>query len=290
MDWLVRFRSVDRRVINTLVVLVLAFPILVRFPLPMVPFNETKKLKEYVDSLAPGKLVVIACDWEAGTKGECEPLTAAMIDYLFRRGQPFAIFSLVPQGTELGQGVAERLAVKHRKQYGVDWINWGYRPQVVTTLIAMMNDVPGLLKKDIRDVDLTTYPMMKGVKSLRDVGLIYEVTGTSLVEAYVQFCAGVPLAEGCTAVMGPEMYPYMQSGQMKGLLVGLGGAAQFETVTDFRDEEGQLGGQGLRGMGSQSLGHLLVMVLIVLGNLGLWAERRLQSERPIGRAESGEES
>jgi hypothetical protein len=42
-------------------------------------------------------------------------------------------------------------------------------------------------------------------------------------------------------------------------------------------------------MGSQSLGHLLVMVLIVLGNVGVWANRRLglqptpqpPAERPV---------
>jgi hypothetical protein len=205
-----------------------------------------------------------------------------MMDYLFRTKRKFAIFGFLPQGPTLAQGLAEDLARKHGAKYGVDWVNWGFRPNAMTTLIALMNDIPSTLKTDIKKNPLESDPITSLAKSLKDVGLLFEVTGTGIMGTYLQFCAGVPLANGCTAVIGPEQYPYLQSGQLKGLLVGLGGAAQWETVTDFRDEQGRLGGEGLRGMGSQSLGHLLVMVLIVLGNVGVWAANRLARQARPG--------
>ncbi len=257
--------------------------------LPIIPLPPTKQLKTFIDALPPDKLIVIACDWEAGTKGECDPLTTAMMDYLMREGRPFAIFSLIAQGPELAQSIAEDLARQHGVKYGEAWINWGYRPNFATTLIAMMSDLPGTIKTDIRGVDVTTYPMMRGLKSLKDAGLLYNVTGTGILQLYIQFCSGTALAQGCTAVVGPELYPYLQSGQIKGLLVGLGGAAQFETLTGFTDVNGTPGGQGSRRMGSQSLGHLLVMLLIVLGNLGAWASER-ESRKPVAQPKSEEAS
>ncbi|MBI2300974.1 MAG: hypothetical protein HYU66_18845 [Armatimonadetes bacterium] len=280
MEFLTRLRNIDRRVISTLVILVLVLPMVLPVHLPTVAFPATRELRAFIDTLPPGKLVIVACDWDASTKGECQPLTACVMDYLFRRHQPFAIFGLAPQGPELAQKSAEALALKLKCTYGTDWVNFGFRPNGAQTLIAMMNDLPGVVKKDIKDQPITTYAMMKGVKKLPDVGLIYEVTGTGILDAYLQFCGGVSLAQGCTAVIGPEQYTYLQSGQLKGLLVGLGGAAQFETFTDFTEPDGYKGGQGMRGMGSQSLGHLLVMALIVMGNLGVWAAKRRPPAEP----------
>lgn len=279
LELLARSRQIDRRVISVATLLMLALPLVVPLPLKMVAFPATKALKAFIDKLPPDKVVVIATDWDSATKGECQPQTAAMMDYLFKTKRKFAIYGFSPQGPEIAQKLAEKLALKYGAKYATDWVNWGYKPNTMTTLIGMMNDLPGILKTDIKQTPLTKDPISSKLHSLKDAGLLFEVTGTGILNTYLQFCAGVPLANGCTAVIGPEQYPYMQSGQLKGLLVGLGGAAQFETVTEFKDENGKFGGEGLRGMGSQSLGHLLVMLLIVLGNLGVWAQRRVERGR-----------
>ena len=284
LEWAIKLRQLDRRMVSVLVLVMLALPLIVKVHLPIFAFPATVELKDYIDGLPKDKLVVIACDWEAGTKGECDPLTTAMMDYLMREARPFAIFSLIPQGPELAEVIAGDLAAKHGVKYGEAWVNWGYRPNYQTTLIAMMNDLPGTIKTDIRDKPLSDYPIMEGVKSLKDVGLLYNVTGTGILQLYIQFCSGVPLAQGCTAVVGPELYPYLQSGQIVGLLVGLGGAAQFETETNFIGADGTPGGQGTQRMGSQSLGHLLVMLLIVFGNLGAWASDK-RARGPAAGAE-----
>ncbi|MCC7491539.1 MAG: hypothetical protein IT204_04290 [Fimbriimonadaceae bacterium] len=288
LRFLVRLRQIDRRVIAALTLLCLAVPLKVPLPLKMVPLPATKKLKTTIDELPPGKLVVITCDWEAGTKGECEPLTTTVMDYLMRQNRPFAIVSFAQQGAKLGQQVAFKLAAKHQKEYGRDWINWGYKPNYDKTLLAMMTDLPGTIKEDINGTPVAQLTLMQGVRTLKDVGMLYNVAGSGLLDMYIQFCSGdITLAQACTAVMGPERYPYLQSGQIKGLLVGLGGAAQFEQLTEFKDEFGNPRGKGLQRMGSQSLGHLLVMFLIVIGNLAVWAEKRVGAAPPPVAGEEG---
>ncbi|MGH2668986.1 MAG: hypothetical protein ACRDH5_07710, partial [bacterium] len=65
---------------------------------------------------------------------------------------------------------------------------------------------------------------------------------------------------GCTAVSAPEYYPYLQSGQLQGLLGGMAGAAEYEKA---RNEKGL----ATKGMDAQSLAHIFVAFCIVLGNV-----------------------
>lgn len=275
------FRTIDRRVISTLTLLMLAVPLLVPMKLPMFAMAPVKALKAYIDQLDQDELIVIAVDWDSGTKGECGPQTTAILDYLMRQKRPFAIVGFAAQGPTLAQDIAVSLAAKHGVSYGQAWINWGYKTNLVTTLNAMMNDLTSIVKADIiTGRPITEFPMMEGVHSLKDVGLLIEITGATYIDSYLRYTGGVPLAHACTAVIGPEAYPYLQSGQFKGLLVGLGGAAQFEEITGFEDDDPIPGGEARKRMGSQSLGHLLIMLLIVLGNLGAYGARRLGPDAP----------
>ena len=75
--------------------------------------------------------------------------------------------------------------------------------------------------------------------------------------------------------MAPEQYPYLDSGQLSGLLTGMKGAAEYEKITG-------LTGAGSAAMGGQSFAHLSILILIVLGNLSVlvgWHHRRKARSR-----------
>jgi hypothetical protein len=100
--------------------------------------------------------------------------------------------------------------------------------------------------------------------------MICEFTGSGMLPYYVQFIQGVygtPLGQGCTGIIGPEQFPYLDSGQLKGSLIGMKGAAEYETLVGYR-------GKGFKAMIPQSIAHILLMVLIVLGNIGLYVAQR----------------
>ena len=72
---------------------------------------------------------------------------------------------------------------------------------------------------------------------------------------------------GTTAVMAPDAYPYLQSKQIEGLVGGLKGAAEYETLIGYP-------GLGTRGMPAQEWAHVLVIFFIIIGNLGYYFGRR----------------
>jgi hypothetical protein len=68
--------------------------------------------------------------------------------------------------------------------------------------------------------------------------------------------------------MGPQNIPYLQSGQLVGLLGGgLKSAAEYEIAV-------KLPGADTAAMDAQSLGHVVIVLFVILGNLLFLAEKQ----------------
>jgi len=61
----------------------------------------------------------------------------------------------------------------------------------------------------------------------------------------------------------------VDSGQLAALIDGYRGAAEYEKLIGFDDR-----GRGHRQANAQSWGHILIFVLLVLGNVGYFMSRR----------------
>jgi hypothetical protein len=69
--------------------------------------------------------------------------------------------------------------------------------------------------------------------------------------------------------MANEAYPMLETGQLQGMLVGLKGANEFETLM-------KRPGFATRASASLSYSHLLIILLIILGNVGMIQDRKRQ--------------
>src|SRR5437867_3739768 len=118
--------------------------------------------------------------------------------------------------------------------------------------------------RDCRGHDAHGLPVMRRVRGYTSFPLLVNISsgypGTKEWVQQVQARFHLPMVAGVTAVSAPEYYPYLQSGQLRGMLGGMAGAAEYEKARGER-------GSATRGMDAQSLGHLLVAFCIVLGNV-----------------------
>lgn len=71
---------------------------------------------------------------------------------------------------------------------------------------------------------------------------------------------GVPIATAIVAVNVPNMTPYVQSGQITGMIPSMKGAAGYESLMG-------ISGLGIRGMDAQSISHITILGLVILGNI-----------------------
>jgi hypothetical protein len=74
----------------------------------------------------------------------------------------------------------------------------------------------------------------------------------------------VPILVGATAVSVPGMMPFYPT-QISGILNGLAGAGEYEYLLNLK--YGYPYAQG-PSLDAQSLGHVLILLFIVIGNIG----------------------
>jgi hypothetical protein len=285
-------QRIDRRLIYLLVALLVTLPLFIPFKPKLSVSPEARQLFDFIEQMPRDKLVLIAVDWDAGTRGENWPQTEAVITHLLRTKRKFAIFGFAIQGPQFAQNIADKWSKVYGGKYGKDWCNWGYQAGYDTTLRAMAQNIPAAVKTDIRGTPVSKLPMMAKVRDFQDVGLIAEFTGSGYLDMYLQRVPGTPLAQGCTAIIAPEQYTYLRSGQLKGLLVGMRGAAEYEQLLEEQDKAKRVKARaGVErvsrrarlGMNAQSMAHLLIMVLIILGNIGMAAARKRTEPREEGK-------
>jgi hypothetical protein len=272
-----RMQQIPRYYIYLLLAAVVIWQLVLPVPLPVVPSAATSGVESAVAAVPDDKLVVISTDWDASTQAETGPQTAAIIEACFRHHKKFVLLTLAPpMGAKLSQQIAVGIASRYRAEYGVAWANWGYKVGTSNVLLAMVKDIPRAMGVDFYGRPVTQLPIMRGVRSIKDIGLVVEVTGLAgMTEMWIGLVQGpyqVPFAAGYTAVMAPGYYPFMDSGQIQGMLVGAKGAAEMEALA-------RRPGLGMAIMSAQSWAHLLIIGLIILGNVGYLMTRRGERRR-----------
>jgi len=280
-DLLSALQNLDRRVLYALLAVAVSLP----FVLPMrgvkpVILPQTAGYYETIervaaDPVASKKLVLLAADFSSSTATENLNQYEATMRHVMRRKLRFAILSISdPQGRELGQQTAEKLAPEFGYIYGRDYVNWGYKAgDAALNLKALVRDIPGTIGKDIRGTPLASVPVMSGVTDVDDISVVAEHASSQTLEQWLAYFRGgdvgepVPVLYACTAVMAPEAFPYLKSGQLQGLLNGLKGAAEYESM---------LGHDGFatRASNSLSFAHFLILLLLLVGNGSMLLARR----------------
>lgn len=249
---------------------------------PHVIFNEVRSAYKTIDTIPTDKIAIISIVWSAGTEAENGPQTEALMRHMFKKNIKFAVISWDPVGAELTYKMGADIAKEMHKEYGTDWVHLGYNPGPIYAVISGMGqNFIGTLKKDRFNKSLTELAVTKNIKNHKQIGAVAEITPSGTIYSWITFFSNpyhVPLIYCPTAVMAAEAYPFIDSGQIVGMLNGVIGAAQYET---------------LLGMGNQrtyaaaaswalSSAHILVIILIVLGNLGYLAMRHSGTDRTEG--------
>jgi hypothetical protein len=78
---------------------------------------------------------------------------------------------------------------------------------------------------------------------------------------------------GVTAVSAADAYPFLQSGQLTGLLAGMKGGAEYEILVS-KSGYSKATMPAVAAMDSQSLAHVVILLLVIIGNIAYFATRK----------------
>ncbi len=263
--------SLDRRWIYLLVALAVIFPFIVPISFKISITPEVKQLYDAIENLPDSSVVMVTFDYYPSTVAETEPMTTTALHHLFRKNCRVLTLSTVPLGgPSMAERVTRTVAKKYHKVYGVDFVNLGYKANYVAVLKGLGTAIENIYPTDNSGTPLSELPMMQHVKNYDDISFIFVVSDNDIVTNWISIVNaqyGIPIGSGVTAVSAPKYYAFVGSGQMTGLLGGMKGAAEYEILVGVK-------GLAEKGMGMQSLVHLMVIFMVILGNVAFFINRR----------------
>ncbi len=266
--------DLDRRWIFLGIALAVVIPIVTKYTLPQgKPAPPTVAVYNYIEALKPGEVVMIAFDYSPSSMPELHPQALAVVRHLLQHKLRVVSVSLNIQGTSLGRDLLSQVGGELGAVDGVDYVHLGFKPGGSQVILGMGESIAQVYPTAADGRPIADLPVMEGVKTYDDVSLLIDFAAGNLPFAWIAFAGeryNQKIAAGITAVMATDLYPYLQSGQLVGLINGLKGAADYEALLGIEPSEAP----GMLGMSSQSIAHLLIVVLVIAGNIAYFASGR----------------
>jgi len=157
-------------------------------------------------------------------------------------------------------------------------VHLGFKAGNQGLINAILLDMKGMYTTTADGTAISEIPMMDDIRNLTDFDVIMCIgSGFPGMKEWVQFAGdrgNIPIAGGVTAVEAPLLYPYHPQ-QLKGLMGGLQGAAEYEAALvreypQFR----KTGETAVRLMGPQAVAHTVIILFVLIGNVAFIFERR----------------
>jgi len=281
--------SLDRRWIFLLVLICVGTPIVLPIGLPVTTTGSTRAAFDYIESLKPGDYVWISFVYGASSAPENDPMAEAFLRQCFAKKIRVIVCAFYPLGS-LGlatNSLAKVTAEYPNLRYGEDYVNLGYKDGAAAVMRRLGEDIAEAFPADVNGTSLTQIPIMKGVRSIRQVQLVCSVA-TGVIGEYwitqVHSQIGTPIIIGPTAVAAPKYYAYLNAGQLVGMLGGMKGAAEYEKLLAARYPDmarfyqSTRGFTATKGMDGQTVIHAVIILFILIGNVAYMSRRAAQKK------------
>ena len=263
--------SIDRRWIFLIIAAVVIVPLLIPVGLPIRPTDTTKNVYDSIEKLPVGSKVLLSVEYSPSTRPENHPMTISILRHLFKNDHKVFITCLWPDGQFMAQDAINQVAKQEfNKTYGVDYVFLGFRPGNEAVVKGIVSNLRKLYTVDVYQKKIDEIPLMNGINNFKDFDFLFSSSagfpGTIEWVQYASDPTGIPMASGVTSIQVNEVMPYVQAGQMVGVLAGMPGAAEYEALINQK-------GSATSGMDAQSVAHLVIVLFIILGNVSFFIER-----------------
>ncbi|MGB3480065.1 MAG: hypothetical protein WBB67_13015 [bacterium] len=270
--------KIPRQVIYVVIAIAIMIPLLKPIGLPIRVMPKSQQLFAAIDSLGPqSNPILISVDFDPQSMPELYPMLVAVLRHCFARDIKVIIMSLWPQGPGLVEIALAEIPKEFNKEYGRDFAFLGYKFGVTAILLGMGDNIKSVFPVDYHGTPLDSIEITAHIQNYDDLSLVITLSAGDpgwrawLLFAQARYNARVGI--GVTAVSAADVYPYVETGQVVGLLAGMKGASEYEILVHKHGySEGKR--TAAQGMDAQSLGHLVIMVFIIIGNIGYFVMRR----------------
>jgi hypothetical protein len=225
-DAFLKIGSVDRRWIFLIIAVVVLVPLIIPVGLPIRPTDTTKDVYDAIEALPTGSKVLLSIEYSPSTRPENHPMTISIMRHLFKNNHKVFITCLWPDGQFMAQDAITQVAKNEfKKVYGEDYVFLGFRPGNEAVVKGIVSNLRKLYTVDVYQEKIENIPLMEGITNFKDFDFLFSSSagfpGTIEWVQYASDPTGVPMATGVTSIQVNEVMPYVQAGQMVGVLAGM---------------------------------------------------------------------
>lgn len=262
--------NIDRRIIYVVLLIALAFPLIKPIGIPLLVNKTTESIYDIIETLNPSTdVVLLQFDYGPSSAGDLHPQAEAIVNHLTKRGIKWVGVAFWADGPMMANGIIDTLEAKGGV-YGTDFANLGFMTGGENAMRAFAVDCL-VIPTDDRGNASASLPVMQGIVDMTDFAFVIEFgAGSPGYEAMIRQAVdpmGIRFATGVVTVSGPGAIPFYNSGQLKGLLQGLRGAAEYEVLIGIP-------GAGASAMDASSLGHMVIIGFILIGNIAYFFSKK----------------
>ena len=278
---------IDRRYLYILLFILVSIPLLNPLKLPIPISGLTDGVYDTTAALSAGDIVISSFDFGPATMPENYPQAKAHLFHCKQLNLKIVATAFWVSGAPLGNDILQEVYgsdFPNIPEYGTRVVYLGYIPGAEVGMQTFGDNTWQAKGTDHYGTAVGDLPLMQECQSAANFDLWAEWTsGTPGEQQVIQFVQGrhggpdaVPIVAGSTAVSVPGMMPFYQAGQITGILNGLAGAGEYESLLfaayDYPFEQGP-------GLDAQSVAHVLVILFVIIGNLGYAASKYGGGER-----------
>ena len=294
-NYIIKLGNLDRRIIFLLIGLSVLIHLLNPnlIDLPLGQDRNTKIVYDSISELQENDKVLISFAYGASTKPEVHPMAIALLNQLFSKGVKVYIVSLWPESPIMAQQAISEVKKSNlfNIEDGTNYVMFDYKVGGFVVIKGIADNFRDLYQQDYNGKSIDSLDIMNGVYSVKDFDFVFDFSaGVPGNAEWVQYACdpkNVPLSSGCTSIMVTDAIPYVESGQLRGILAGMPGAAEYEKmVYDYMIVEQQNNnlninkevvikkGKAYARMSAQSVAHLLMVIFIIIGNVAYYYSRK----------------
>jgi len=272
-DLMKTLATYDRRWVYLVLFLVVTIPLLRPIGMPISVSPDTVQYYEAINSVDEGDRVLFTLNTEFSGYNEIQSGIIASMRVFIENGAKICVAVGHPEATGIPQLVFDKLETKLEEngyQYGEDYVILGYVMPNEASVASMAQDFQSTITQDWlgRPIDDT---FLTEIETYEDWDLIADFT-TGLATTYLlnHFALrGTPMTVNCIGVMIASQKPYVDSGVYLAILQSMRGGAELEFLTGHP-------GPGMTAMDAFTLGHYMLLLFIIAGNIGYYGYSRKQ--------------
>ena len=186
-----KLEKIDQRIIYVILILATVIPLISPLGIPISISEGSQNFFDMMDAIPAGERVLFSLDYSVGGSPDVHPQAVALMNHLVEKGVGVVTISFWDVGPMFGEQLMKPYEAEGY-EYGVHFANLGYIPGGETAIKRFGEDVvESVSNKDFRNNELSSLPIMKGIKDTRDfAAVICYASGNPGIDEWVRQVQG----------------------------------------------------------------------------------------------------